>query len=558
MHKTCVECNEDFQIVDSDRRFYAKIAPTFAGKTFALPEPTECPQCRRKARSAWRNERTLYQRTCSLTGEKTLSMYPADSPFPVYSFSTWFSDRWDGRTFGRAIDFDRPFFEQFAELSNVVPRLAQILERDENCDYCNIVGRCRNCYLIFGSIESEDCYYGSPFFSKNCIDSLVLSKSELCYECSDSEQLYQCFYCQNCSNSSNLSYCFEVMNSKDCHSCAGIAGKQYCFFNEQLSKEEYERKLAEWRNGSCKKHRESLEMLERLKMKVPRKEFVGNGNEDVSGNVIFNSKHCFDVYHVYRCQDVSHASQINDGKDMMDVDCGEESELVYEQNGFYHVRNLICCHWCWDNTSDSLYCSLCAQNVKNCFGCIGLRHAEYCILNQQYTKEEYEDLCARLIAHMRQTGEWGKRFPPHLSPFGYNETMAMDYFPLTKAEARAQGYNWQEHLPFTAGKETIRNTELPDVIGDIPESFVNEILSCAQCQRNFRIITQELSFLKQMAIPLPRLCPECRHRGRIGLRNPRNLWIRNCAKCRKEVQTTYSPERPEIFYCEECYLAEVY
>ena len=31
-----------------------------------------------------------------------------------------------------------------------------------------------------------------------------------------------------------------------------------------------------------------------------------------------------------------------------------------------------------------------------------------------------------------------------------------------------------------------------------------------------------------------------------------------CAKCEKEIESTYAPERPEIIYCEECYLAEVY
>ena len=33
---------------------------------------------------------------------------------------------------------------------------------------------------------------------------------------------------------------------------------------------------------------------------------------------------------------------------------------------------------------------------------------------------------------------------------------------------------------------------------------------------------------------------------------------RKCDKCSKDMKTTYAPKRPEIVYCEECYLNEVY
>lgn len=69
------------------------------------------------------------------------------------------------------------------------------------------------------------------------------------------------------------------------------------------------------------------------------------------------------------------------------------------------------------------------------FACIGLRNKQYCIFNKQYTKEEYELLVAKIIAHMQKTGERGEFFPAQISPFGYNETMAMEFFPLSKEQA---------------------------------------------------------------------------------------------------------------------------
>jgi CxxC-x17-CxxC domain-containing protein len=39
----------------------------------------------------------------------------------------------------------------------------------------------------------------------------------------------------------------------------------------------------------------------------------------------------------------------------------------------------------------------------------------------------------------------------------------------------------------------------------------------------------------------------------MALRNPRKLYERKCDKCGISMITSYSPEREEIVYCEECY-----
>ncbi|MDD5146800.1 MAG: hypothetical protein PHN39_03645, partial [Candidatus Pacebacteria bacterium] len=100
-----------------------------------------------------------------------------------------------------------------------------------------------------------------------------------------------------------------------------------------------------------------------------------------------------------------------------------------------------------------------------------------------------------------------------------------------------------------------------------------------QCTTAFRIIPQELQFYRKMNLPLPRLCPNCRHYQRLKQRNPLKLWKRQCQcvgeksqngvytnttshnhgsdPCPNTFETSYSPDRPEIVYCEECYLKEV-
>ena len=63
-----------------------------------------------------------------------------------------------------------------------------------------------------------------------------------------------------------------------------------------------------------------------------------------------------------------------------------------------------------------------------------------------------------------------------------------------------------------------------------------------------------------MKIPIPRICPECRHIERFKNRGPNKLWHRQCMKknCNNEFETSYAPDRQEIVYCESCYNKEVY
>lgn len=92
---------------------------------------------------------------------------------------------------------------------------------------------------------------------------------------------------------------------------------------------------------------------------------------------------------------------------------------------------------CVQYSDHMLYCANCFHS-SYCFGCVGLRNKSYCILNKQYTKEEYEVLVPQIIKKMQADDKWGEFFPITMSPFAYNETVAQEYFPLSKEEALAK------------------------------------------------------------------------------------------------------------------------
>lgn len=503
-------------------------------KQFNIPNPTSALPERQQRRYAWRNERTLYRRKCDLTGKEIVAMYPENVPFPVYSPDAWYSDGWDPLSYGRDFDFDRPFFDQFFELQKKVPRIGNILSNTVNCDYCNIVGDSKNCYLIFGSVYCEDCLYGNPYYSKDCIDSLVVRNSELCYECVDCEKLYECFYCQDCLNSRNLWFCYDTASSEDCFLCASLRHGKYQILNEKYTKEEYEKKVEELKK---KDPQELRRMLTEFRLKTPVKYMAGTNNENIYGDHVNNSRNCQNLFYGQECEDVYNSTQIIKSHDLSDCDFGEFGEFLFENSGFYKCSNLICCHWCWE-TSNLYYSSICTLNSRDCLGCISLKHKKYCILNKQYSKEEYENLLPKIVAHMKETGEFGKFFPVKYSPFAYNETVAFEYYPMTKEEVINKGWKWND-AAYTPPKDS------------------EGAIKCEKSGKLFRLTPQETKFYKRYGLHDPKYHPDERHKRRLSMRNPRVIHDDNCAKCGVSIHTAYTKDSGQIVYCEKCYLEGV-
>ncbi len=215
--------------------------------------------------------------------------------------------------------------------------------------------------------------------------------------------------------------------------------------------------------------------------------------------------------------------------------------------------NLKFCVNCQTNMTNCEYCAECFSS-SDCFGCVSLKKQKFCILNKKYFETEYHELKGKIIEHMKRTGEYGEFFPVTVCPFGYNETMAMDAFPISKEIALSKGFKWYEE---ERGETKPQTCEVPNSIFDAADTLTSALLAC-DCGKNYKIISQELTFYKKLQIPIPKKCPSCRHKARMAKRNPLKLWQRNCMKCNAPIQTNYAPEKSETIYCEKCYLQEVY
>ena len=160
----------------------------------------------------------------------------------------------------------------------------------------------------------------------------------------------------------------------------------------------------------------------------------------------------------------------------------------------------------------------------------------------------------KLAEHMKKTGEWGKPLPMTVSPFSYNESVAQQYYPLTAEQAQQEGLKWKDKIiEIQEIDKVIPADKLPDKIADIPEDMLNWAVRCPNTGRPFRIIDQEYKYYKEHNVPLPRYHPDERHRLRHIRRNPPRLVERTCQKCNVNIWSSFTPDRPEIVFCEKCY-----
>ncbi len=556
--KSCAQCGASFNVMERDREFYDQISPSFGSQKYIIPNPTFCPDCRQQRRMSFRNERSLYTRKCDSTGESIISIYSPDKHYTVYNQNTWWSDDWDPLSHGKDLDTTQAFFPQFQSFMDTMPLLATTIQNSENCGFTNDTGDSKDCYMSSRTHYSSDILYGyRNNRSHGCVD---------CYQVKESENLYESFQCNKCQNSKYLYKCNDTHSSLFLWNCIGCSdcilsynlnNAQYCILNQKYSKEEYIEKRDELMNSS-----EKFQEAKQLFFQKINSEIIYQNLDNVmTHNSIWNEMiSCNDCYHCYMmksCEGSRYAWDNVNYKNGMDNYSGWDSEYCYETTAAKKsFKNIFTFR---TKESHNLFYSMFCFSCQDCFGCIWLTGKQFCILNKQYTQAEYNEIVPNMIETMQRTWEWWEFFPSSISPFGYNETVAHEYFPLDQDKAQELGMKWSDYeAPFPKVKKTIPADKLPENISDIPDDILNWAIVCEESGKPFRIVPQELAFYRKHNLPVPKRHPDVRHTDRISLRNKRKLFESNCSKCWVDMQTTYSPDSSKQVYCEDCYSKQTY
>jgi hypothetical protein len=555
--KACQNCKNDFVIDTEDFNFYKKIS---------VPPPTFCPECRAMRRFSHRNERFLYKRQCDLCKDNIISIYSPKGPYIVYCPKCWHSDKWDQYAYGMDYDFSRNFFEQFIELEKKVPHLALLQENNVNSPWVNYETDDRNCYLNVGGHYNEDSAYNQyAMKSKNCLDNFWMMHGEYSYGNILCENSYKTFYSIFCFENQDTWFSFDCRNCSNVIGCSGLRHKKYHIFNKQVSKEEYEKFVAEYLSGSRDKYNELKILSEIFWKSKPQRALFIERSLNCLGNLIKDSRNCQDAWNVEKSDNIRHAMLCLELKDSRDVMSVWRGELEYEVLGsIYSSKINFSLHILSESTN--VYYSNTVFGSTNCFGCSHIKHGEYSILNKKYTKEQYENLFPQIIQHMNdmpfvdrkgRVYRYGEFLPYEASPFSYEESVANEYFSLSVDGIKKEGANLLDYAVDT--NYDIEIISPPDSINDVDDSILNKAIKCEETGKLFKITKMELDFYKRFNLPIPTKSPFVRHHQRLSfISEHMKLLERKCGKCNQEIQSVYTEEEFPIVYCEKCYQAEVY
>jgi hypothetical protein len=585
--KICQNCKKEFVIDTNDFGFYEKIK---------VPAPTWCPECRMIRRFVFYNLRNLFRRKEDNSGKEIFTGFPAAVPAKIFDVDFWNSDEWDPMEYGRDYDFSRPFFEQFREFLYSVPWPSKDVTNMINSDYCNNAGWDKNCYLVFDTGDSENsAYLVRAFETKDAMDLYEARHAELSYDGYMVDEAYRVFYSVNIEDCVDVWFSRDMIGCQNCFGCTNLRGKSYYIFNQPYSKEDYKEFLSKLDLGSHKTVAELKVKAAELWMQYPVRFALAINTVNSTGEHIERTKNVKQSYSIHESENLSYSQFVEPpASDCWDYsEFGSGASLMYEtlDSGIESSR-IKFSYMCWQGCHDLEYSAFC-RGSSDLFACVSMKKGKYCIFNKQYSKEEYEALKEKIIAHMnempyvaqRANGKeqivykYGEFFPPEFSPFGYNETVAQDFFPLSETEAKEKGYAWRP-IEVREYEMTISAENLPDNIKAVEESILKEIIKCASCGKAYRIIQMEFDFYKRVGVPLPRFCHMCRFNERFkwvnspkwrhakcqcaGATDDRKLYTNamghthGADHCPEEFETSYRPDRKEVIYCEQCYKIEVY
>lgn len=278
------------------------------------------------------------------------------------------------------------FLSAYSMLRRSLPRPPTGNIDNENCDYTGYTYHSADCYYTFDCAYNKRCLY--LFDSVRCVDCVDGDYDVDCeklYGCVDCLRAYNSTYLDYCARIYDSHFCWDCIDSHDLFGCTHLRQKQYCICNRQYTQEEYKRRLA---GLLARPSDQNLLDLKNLIRTYP----FGPSNVTHSENSSYGN-HVHYALNLYLCYDAAHdedCGYLYDSfycKNSYDLTQCAQVELCYECRDSSKLYNCRFADWS-SNCYDSAFLANCVD-CHNCFGCAELSHAKNCILNRQYTPEEY-------------------------------------------------------------------------------------------------------------------------------------------------------------------------
>ena len=529
-------------------------------KKFNVPPSKLHPHTRMRLLHGFSSGIELWWKKHAKTGKPILSFVHPDNPYQVITDKEWMSaeflhDKPELQT-------NQPFFDQMWQLALSVPVSAL---RDDGSSK-NTIGvdyiKSEDSYMVFSLPEARRCFYTVlSLYSQDSLDCANAHNCQNCFRCNRTNKCYNCKFAFESRDCINCSFLFDCRNCEDCFGATNQRNKKYLWFNEQLSKEEYERRLAEV-DLSCystlQKHEQDFQDL--MKQAVWPENF-DIGCTDCTGEYVEESTRCQKGFWVRGSKDVFNSWMMEDFEDAAYSSWAGWGSLIYNSCDVCFGSWLRFCFRTWQ-CQNVEYCMDC-HDCEYCFGCVGLRKKRYCIYNVQYSENEYWSKLDELKCAMLDSGEYGDFFTAKFSQNGLEYSMADAFWGFTDTELEA--LDAPRFDPLRGGVVLVDEQEaqtetstdkIPDSISDPSVAdYIGKPLLDAELKRNFSITEPELAFYKKNNLPLPRQHFLQRLKNLMRQANSPLPEQVECASCQKGITTYKNSQYLERnVYCHDCYL----
>lgn len=289
-------------------------------------------------------------------------------------------------------DYDKKksFFEQFWELLKENEFFSLVdYGGNENADYSDATLNSRNIYMCAWIINNCENVFYSLSVKDNCTNVVssiaVWTNSENVYQSTSILNSFKIFYSKFINNSNNIYFSSNLNGCSECIFCDNLDNVSYYIKNKAYTKEEYlkeKEKILEEKEKFLSWYKELPKMWKNI------------NSTNVKGSANMNSENLENAYFTY--------NQKN-WKNLILVWWVDGNESMYDTifawsphaNNHYGVMGAN-----WDNIyncmniawSSQIYYSYFLNDCSHCIGCIGLQNKHYCILNKEYSKEEWGGL----------------------------------------------------------------------------------------------------------------------------------------------------------------------
>lgn len=549
MKKICTVSGDEFIVSDLEKSLRAK---------FDLDNttPETAPWVRFRELGAFWPHWNLHKRKCDKTGKTIISIFSEDCIYPIWSRDIWMKE---GNPPSSEFDNKKEIFPQLWELFQKCPLPHTFQSHNQNCEYTDDWYHSKNCYLCHSGQNNEDCRYCYGSDSVKDVSYGVFSfDSELCLDLINSSKCFNSFYLMKCKSVQDSAFLYDCRNCRNCLFCFNLRNKEYCFGNQQLTKEVFEKKRAEWNLSSQKVYEKATKFFKEMMYTMAWHRVAEIDNcENSTGTFIRYCKDCENCYLLTRHEDCANVAFCGpDAKSILDSIGTVGAELSYMTSlPVYSYEARYC--FSVSNCKFVKY-SAYLQNCKYCFGCCSLVNEEYCVFNKKYSEKEYFKVVKKIETKMKESGEWGKFFPGHFAPNPYEESFSGFHYPLSKSE--------QENLNFRLVptkerlvQKTAEVTEIPDNTQTLTPKKIDwikkQIFWDEIFQHPFQIQKEDITFAQKLGTPLPR--------GYYVRRIQENAqWLffkgklreTTCAKSGTKIRTGWPNDYDKRILCEDCYL----